>query len=302
MTNCNHIRQLQVARVDHHIMTFAQPVILSLLAIVASSEILGNWQFRDDFVPGDQIHGSQKHGLVFAVKQLNLDAVERILLEVSDPASPTYGAHLSRAAVHNMTSNMEATYAIRDYCQKQGLQVTEETEFGEYITVMGTVFQWNKILHTNFVSVRHAPSGIPVVRSRAMAIPLGLVQHVEHIFNAVELPIRQAPPAQFTPMSEVEDQLTPLTTGEYPCHSVMTLQCWNYYYNQTTNDASGETQVVFGQKPYVVDQTDLGVFAAAYSITAQKWSFPLGGGTGDADCVGYDPNMKGKGYLCIEVR
>jgi hypothetical protein len=92
----------------------------------ASSVVVGNWVNRDDFVVADDqlVHGERTHELVFAVKQLNLDMIERILDEVSNPASSKYGHHLSRDAVHNLTANAEATIAIRDFCEKKGLQVS----------------------------------------------------------------------------------------------------------------------------------------------------------------------------------
>jgi tripeptidyl-peptidase-1 len=179
-------------------------------------------------------------------------------------------------------------------------QVIEESEFGEYITVSATVAHWNKILDAIFVTVIHIVSGTPVVRSRVMTLPTILEPHLDYIFGAVELPIRQAPPQRYTLLKDVEDQL-PVPNGDYPCHSVMNMACWNYYYNQTTNDASGESQVVFGQKGGFVAQEDLGLFATSNGdMKAQTFTFPLGGGDGNNDCTGMDPHMKSNSVKCAE--
>ena len=50
----------------------------------------------------------------------------------------------------------------------------------------------------------------------------------------------------------------------------------------------------------MISPGDLGTFAAASQIPSQTWATPNGGGGGDTGCQGYDPNMKGKGYLCVE--
>lgn len=42
---------------------------------------------------------NELHHVVFAVKQLNLDAVEQKLNEISSPSSPLYGKYLSRDEV-----------------------------------------------------------------------------------------------------------------------------------------------------------------------------------------------------------
>ncbi len=51
---------------------------------------------------------SDLHRVTIAIKQQNLDEVERILYEVSIPTSPRYGQHWTKEQVDALTSNPTA--------------------------------------------------------------------------------------------------------------------------------------------------------------------------------------------------
>lgn len=55
------------------------------------------------------------HPVIFAVKQRNLDELERIFWDVSDPTSARYGQHLTRAEVAELTTDKEAEEALQRY-------------------------------------------------------------------------------------------------------------------------------------------------------------------------------------------
>ena len=253
---------------------------------------------------------SVPHTVTIAVKQQNLEEMERILYAVSDPASPTYGEHLTYEAVHELTANPRGTEATLAWLLSHGITSTESSDFGEYIEATASVAQWNELLCADLQTMRHVHSDGTVIRSKEFTMPADLEAHVSHILSVVELPLRQAPapqvqradePAIAAYLEKSEARAARVDGGApYPCHSVMTPLCWNYRYNQTSNDASGESQLVFGQKPYMISPSDLTTFAASYGTPPQTWSVPNGGGGGDSGCQGYDPNMKGKGYLCVE--
>lgn len=293
-------------------------IVLGVLFAADARTVRGNWAGRDDFVPlaaaatsesesaesvaGDVSH-SHSHAVVFAVKQLRLTEMEALLMAVSDPASPSYGAHRTHQEVHSMTRNQEATKAIISFCTDHGLRVQEVSEYGEYVHVNASIAKWEELLGAKFEAMRHTESGGVLLRSRKYTMPEILQMHVEHVFNVVELPIRQTPPQRYHILDQTTEKVSAVEAkvSDYPCHSVMTIPCWNYYYNQTSNDASGQSQMVFGQKPYLVGLTDLTVFASAQSLPAQKFTCPKGGCDGDLGCQGYDPDMKGRGYLCVEA-
>jgi hypothetical protein len=76
------------------------------------------------------------HQVVFAIKQQNLDELEQILWDVSNPASAKYGQHLTRDQVLEITRNEEATEKVKRYVQKKhGGRVVKETYGREYVTL-----------------------------------------------------------------------------------------------------------------------------------------------------------------------
>lgn len=274
-------------------------VATMLLSALASPvmTIHGNWHHRDDFV----VHQAAltldtRHEVIFAVYQRNLPEIERILYDVSSVESANYGKHLSREEVHELTRNDMATAAVHAFCQMHGLHVDHTSAYGEYIVASAPIAVLNRVLGTDFVRLAHATRG-DVVRSRTYRLPLELVPHVRHVLNVIELPSREAPGLQYTVIDDKEEA----RSGDYPCHSEMTPSCWNYYYNQTSNDATGQSQLVFGQKGFVAALGDLGTFASGSQLPPQSFTCPAGGCDGDTVCQGYDKDMKGKGYLCVEA-
>ena len=296
-------------------MTYLQTTALLLLPFTASSAVHGKWEDRDDF---KQVHTSTHNlnminpfiDLTFAVKQQNLQQLENLVLKVSDPDSKAYGQHLTHDQVHSLTANVEAAAAVREWSSQHGLTLKTTSSHDEYLTYVAPLSLWNTLLDSKFVQMQHTESGESILRSKEFTMPNALEQHVAHIFNVVELPLRKGPGVQVRKMTDAEiqkdqkDVLELAAPYPWPCKSTMKLGCWNYRYNQTTNDATGETQMVFGQKGAYMAPDDIVEFAGAnhldpLSKTSQIWSCPNGGCSNSA-CQGYDPNMKNKGHLCVE--
>lgn len=174
--------------------------------------------------------------MTIAVKQQNLEEMERIIYAVSDPTSPTYGEHLTYEAVHELTANPRGTAATLAWLKSHGITVVESTDFGEYIEATASVAQWNALLAADLQAMRHIHSDGTVIRSKEFTMPVDLESHVSHIFSVVELPLRQAPVAQAQRADEPaiaayleksEARAARVEGGAaYPCHSVMTPQCW----------------------------------------------------------------------------
>lgn len=213
-----------------------------------------------------------------------------------------------------MTANPAASQAVKDWSNTHGLTFQASSSHDEYLTYQAPLSVWNQLLHSKFVEMKNT-QGESVLRSSKFTLPLELEDKIAHIFNVVELPLRQGPGAQVRKMTALEikqDQeevaaaaaaTAAATPYPWPCKSTMKLGCWNYRYNQTTNDATGEHQMVFGQKGAYMAPDDIPLFAGSNGINplgnAQVWECPNGGCSNTA-CQGYDPNMKNKGHLCVE--
>ena len=73
--------------------------------------------------------------LTFMVKQQNVDVLERTLLAVSDPSSPSYGKHLSNAAVHELVKPRDASIeAVKAFIVSHGAEPVLTTPNGDMIS------------------------------------------------------------------------------------------------------------------------------------------------------------------------
>ena len=294
---------------------------LLLSPITTLAAVHGNWKHREDFVQVAEVASSSHihHDVTFAVKQKNLEQLSRLVLRVSDPDSPSYGQHLTHDQVHAMTANPKAAAAVRLWAASHDdIEFKEGSSHSEYLTFSAPLFRWESTLESKFLTMEHVETGESVLRSQTFTMPTELEEHVAHIFNIIELPSRTGPGAQIHyPTEEEKKEQEKQEKQEkqeqqeqqvglpypYPCKSTMKLGCWNYRYNQTTNDATGQHQMVFGQKGAYMAPDDITEWAGSNDINPLKnqmtWSCPNGGCSNTA-CQGYDPNMKSKGHYCVE--
>lgn len=133
------------------------------------------------------------HEVVFVVRQKNMDELTRVLLEVSDPKSASYGHHLKREEVIKMTSNLEARNAVVNYLESNYASIVSETQGFEYITASAPIFVWEKFFDTEFfqfnqVSVSARDNTHLVVRAESYSVPRELNLHIESVFNVVDIP------------------------------------------------------------------------------------------------------------------
>ena len=161
-------------------------LLAALLCVTTSAasrhSVHGNWQHRDDFVTAlDEAlvvvvgAAAQEHQVVIAAAQQNLDALATLTLAVSDPASAAYGKHLTYDQVHTMTSNAEATRAIKAWCAaEEGITVTGTSSHGEYITARASRATWDRVLGSRLIKMRHVVTGHSVFRSRRFTMPTAI--------------------------------------------------------------------------------------------------------------------------------
>ena len=60
------------------------------------------------------------HEVMFAVQLQNLDMLEAILLDVSDPSSSNYGLYMTKDEVTELISNPSANAFIKQHIEKNG--------------------------------------------------------------------------------------------------------------------------------------------------------------------------------------
>jgi tripeptidyl-peptidase I len=147
---------------------------------------------RNDLIKLGRAPLEQMHEVIFAIQPKNMDELTRILHDVSDPESASYGYHLSKDEVNELTSNPEAHATVTSYLHASGVSVVSETLNGEYITASAPISIWERFFNTVFYTFHqtHLDGDThTVVRAEEYSIPRELDVHVEGVMNTIEIPI-----------------------------------------------------------------------------------------------------------------
>jgi tripeptidyl-peptidase-1 len=130
--------------------------------------------------------------LIVAVKQnsAGVAALERALLAVSMPSSPTYGKHLSNAQAQALVAPSAASLdAVHAWLSEHGIALANLTSTADFVGGLVSVAAAEALLGTSFHAFSHAPSGSSVVRAaRPYTVPAPLAAHVDFVAPTVSFP------------------------------------------------------------------------------------------------------------------
>jgi tripeptidyl-peptidase-1 len=241
----------------------------------------------------------QSHEVIFAVQHRNFDWLEEFVYSVSDPSSPSYGQHLSKNEIMEKVGNQESTQFIKSFVEEQGLTVTEVSRYGEFITVSGTVEQFENLFQTEFgaYAVSHETSDATkmVIRAKHYAIPLTLSSHVEAVFNTVQFPspisdpqnIQKAASKKLAKQIKNQNKMFPAKTGGKDGYTYP--QLLNAVYCIPSNTGNSlTTQAVFGALNQTMSPNDLSYFQNYFDLPVQSISGNTQGHVSNKAC--YDGN------------
>ena len=131
--------------------------------------------------------------LTFMVKQQNVDELEKTLLAVSDPASPSYGRHLSNAAVHELVKPRDASIeAVKSFIASHGAQPVMATPNGDMISATVTFEKAEAMLNAEYMRFEHR-AGTVLHRTLAYSLPAAVAEHVDLVAPTVHVPAVRAP-------------------------------------------------------------------------------------------------------------
>ena len=164
-----------------------------------------NFKFKPHLRKSRRAEADALHTVVFARKQRNMDKLKQILLEVSTPGSPSYGQHMSREEVAEMSAFPEAEEAIRRFVAEQGAEVTRVTLYGDYVFAQAPVRVWEDAFQTEFFEFedlskqgrrrnmrKHINSGSTIIRALHYSLPEELLPYVSAVFKTAQLPVLQS--------------------------------------------------------------------------------------------------------------
>ena len=259
---------------------------------------------RADIIKQTPLHPTHVHEVIFAVQQKNMDEIERILNDVSDPSSANYGHHMSGEQVAALTMNPEARDAIVDYLYANGASVTAESMNSEFITASAPISLWNKVFDTEFnlFHQKQVDGKIEqLVRAESFSIPKELDDHVMTVMNTIEMPVVRTRQANiYDAPKEVISGMGRALGSTYSLGWILP-KVLRSYYNVTSNRGSAlSTQAAYGANSDYFNPSDLAKFQTYDNININQPVMNVNGhSTSNIADLGLDGDW-GEGNLDIQ--
>lgn len=181
-----------------------------------------------------RVNPSRLHELTFAVKNINSDKLENLLMERSTPGSSLYQSWLSHEEVSALTVNTEASTALMSWFEENNLKVIWTNKRLEYFCVQSTVLNWEKLLHTKFYEFHEAFGRIKdvshtvAIRAESYSLPEHIAIHTHTVFGVTDFP---APIRRTGSIAlEVAGVTTPLTLANQYSIPISGGMCGNTYF------------------------------------------------------------------------
>ena len=232
---------------------------------------------RMDILKQSRMSSDYNHEVIFVIKQKNMEELTRFLHDVSDPSSDIYGQHMSRAAVANLTSNQQGRETVLGYLHATGATVVAETLSGEYITATAPVTVWEEMFKCEFYMFHQTQENDiirKVVRTESYSLPAVLNNHVDSVFNTVEMPHENVIKVRLEKVKVTpEDEKSVLATTSFTTPPKLR----NAYNMGTSKGSASSTQGIYASLNQYYSPNDLSQFQTAFGLDLQTVSTVIGG-------------------------
>ena len=146
----------------------------------------------------ERLRSSEEIFLTFALKQSNLESLERIFWEVSDPKSEQYGKHLSLSNLTQLIAPSEATIsAVQRWLRSYGVHSSDCSSIltKDFMTCrMSCQSAEAMLVGAKFYRFKHAKLSKPVVRSDQLySVPESITPHVDFVGGVLRFPAVNGP-------------------------------------------------------------------------------------------------------------
>eukprot|EP01032_Pedospumella_encystans_P018131 gene18131-20647_t len=228
----------------------------------------------------NRVQSDVLHRVVIVRKQSNLEKLEEILLDVSDPASANYGHHLSKDNIAALTANPEAVDSITDFLVANNINDWNASRYDDYISAVGPVHVWERLFDTQFYEFEHALlPGKRFIRCLKYSLPEYLSDHMEGVLNTVQFPDHHVGKRLHIESHKVSNKDTEST-------GTVTPALLNQVYNIASNTGNPLTnQAVFATTDQTFSPSDLSIFQGAYNLPQESIAANVGGHVADDACV-----------------
>ncbi len=249
----------------------------------------------------------QQHEVVFSIQQNNLDEIERILNDVSDPFSPNYGKHLTKAKVTALTANYDSANHVITYLTSKNVTISRKTRHSEYIAATTDIAQWESLFNTEFFEYQHRiKTDRVVLRAEHYSLPENIASHISAVFNTVQFPDFSYNHNKFVHVFDFNDTDTTSTaaaphSATHDTHNTnnrinlareqvlisgsVTPSLLNNFYNITNNTGNSlGSQGVYEAIGDYVSPVDLAAFQTRFKLPLQPIAVSIGNHMVDNAC------------------
>lgn len=168
--------------------------------ILAHSKLIqrgfSNHNLRRDYALGARITGEELfHEVMISIKQNNQDMLKSFVDDVSNINSVNYGKYLSFREVGELVQNPTSTAAVISWLLENNVEITDNTEYGEYIYARSTVTNLEKLFNAEFYefnrvvkSDEQSSVAKTIIRAVSYSLPEHLVDHIQSVHKLIDLP------------------------------------------------------------------------------------------------------------------
>eukprot|EP00428_Durinskia_dybowskii_P062055 CAMPEP_0170380796 /NCGR_PEP_ID=MMETSP0117_2-20130122/14069_1 /TAXON_ID=400756 /ORGANISM="Durinskia baltica, Strain CSIRO CS-38" /LENGTH=661 /DNA_ID=CAMNT_0010636329 /DNA_START=129 /DNA_END=2114 /DNA_ORIENTATION=+ len=270
--------------------------LLAVTATVHSNFIQKSRRIpRESFVKQQRAIPDENHALIFAVKQKNLDYLEKTLIERSTPRNELYQKWLTYDEIGEITSNSAGADAVRAWLLDNDVSVIWSTNHDDYIKAEAPVHVWEKLLNAEFYefqdlsrNTRYKMNTDKILRADEYSLPAHMDSHLSAVFHTVQTPpeVNQkyhvADETEEPKKTSFRSDFT-ITRVSSPSNKatesngVVTVQFLNNYYQIASNTASADLQQsVFETAQEHFSPNDLTQFQNTYGLPVQAAEAPFG--------------------------
>ena len=239
---------------------------------------------RSDIMKQSRISNEYNREVVFVIKQKNMEELTRFLHDVSDPLSDNYGQHMTRTGVTELTSNPEGRNSVLEYLHATGATVVSETLGSEYITAAAPISVWEEMFDCEFYMFHQTREDMTTkefVRTEFYSLPAILDNHVESVFNTVDMPHNDVIESRLWPGVGIAGD-GKFNLEETPFITPAKLRA---AYNMGTSRGSAfSTQGVFASLNQYFSPADLSEFQTYFDVGHKPISNVIGGHASDSAC------------------
>lgn len=140
--------------------------------------------------------GTAEHEVVIAITLKNLDLLENIVLDITNPDSPNFSKWMTTDEVNDLIKNEDALQNVTNWLDSNNVTITWRSLDTSYIKAVASISTWETLLHTKFydwidyrrnlTNGSHRPKMYR--RSNDYSLPHDLTEHISAVFHTCQAP------------------------------------------------------------------------------------------------------------------